>query len=435
MKLNKDLRTLYPFAIIWCIIIIIFVDISIPPDGPGYIKAWDVFVNGKIDILRTPVYPIYLGVFKTLFGSEHFLLFSVIGQHIIYLISIYFFYKIAILITNSKNVSFYLTLFYTFFPGLCAWCNTIQTESLAISCNLFFVYWCLLLYQKGTIKRGFFVALWLSLLIMLRPIFLYLLPVWGVLWILCIFQTKKKIQAIYGLVGVAFAFCLLLVYMFAFKKAHGIFAPTSVGTINNYYIARQYGLIDPSVIKNKALKLEIQESIKKHGQCWEGKNDQHPNGKLWGEVHHFFDDNYSLKTMQDAVGASIKKNPIKRIKILGEQAYNGAPNRLFVNYVKGWLYQINQMFNFITGIRINNLYTFLLLYSLVLFCWMYKNKVFAWYSLCLLLMGISNVIIVIFGAQQEWGRLLLPSQPLFIIMLGQLCMMFKVKSFSLSHFK
>lgn len=72
MKKNKDLAIIYACAIASSIILILGWGVQETLDSPTYVSAWDNIANGKIDIFRTPVYPIFWGVMKNIFG-EYFL--------------------------------------------------------------------------------------------------------------------------------------------------------------------------------------------------------------------------------------------------------------------------------------------------------------------------------------------------------------------------
>ena len=49
-----------------------------------------------------------------------------------------------------------------------------------------------------------------------------------------------------------------------------------------------------------------------------------------------------------------------------------------------------------------------------------KNRSLPWLPLLLLMLGASNIIVVIIGAQAEWQRLVYPSKAIYLIMIVQL---------------
>ena len=92
MKKNKDLAIIYAYAIASSSILILGWGVQETFDSSSYISAWDSFNNGKIDMLRTPVYPVFLGVMKIIFG-EHFFVWVLFVCNIL---SSYFHYGISI---------------------------------------------------------------------------------------------------------------------------------------------------------------------------------------------------------------------------------------------------------------------------------------------------------------------------------------------------
>ena len=73
------------------------------------------------------------------------------------------------------------------------------------------------------------------------------------------------------------------------------------------------------------------------------------------------------------------------------------------------------------SLRLGFLYSLLCIYICVLFEGIYKKKYMPVFSILLLLLGLSNIVVSIVGAQFNWARLILPSMPIYLLMLGQLC--------------
>lgn len=193
MKLNKDLKIIYSLAITFSVLIIVGWGIKEPYDSPSYINAWDIISNGQIDITRTPTYPIIIGICKIMFGLYSYKYGIIAFQHLLFLISIYFFYELLIRLFDNSKTNFWITLVYGIYPGIINWSNYILTESLAVSGIVFVLFYSIELYYKINIKNILFYMFWLLFLIFLRPSFMYLLPVFLIAWILCIFITNNKV--------------------------------------------------------------------------------------------------------------------------------------------------------------------------------------------------------------------------------------------------
>lgn len=401
VKENKDLAIIYACAIASSIILILGWGVQETLDSPTYVSAWDNIANGKIDIFRTPVYPIFLGVMKNIFG-EYFLEGAICVQHIIFLLSLRYFYRLALTITNSEKITFGITLFVGAIPYIITWNNFILTESFAISGTIFILYLIQQLSEKCLWTYTLNFTILLSILILLRPAFAYMLPVFGVTWILIVLKKRKKIVVLSGILSVAVPSLSLLAYMKAFEKEYGIFASSSVSTINQVCIAHDYDLLNAEVIEDPQLRKDIivpqfKKDILEH--------------RLW--------DRYELKTINEAIMSSNKSQPMKYIQKCFGRLYRSSTFPLFLTSIPG-ITTIKDMI----GISLGTLYLFLIIYTIIILYWSLKKRVFPLITALMYMLGVSNIIVVIVGAQLEWNRLILPSFPLFLLMFGQVCTIF-----------
>lgn len=410
MKLSKDLRTIYLFAIISSLLLIIGWGVIWSPDD-SYITAWDNYSNGIIDAMRTPVYPLFLGLLRLIFGEKLFGLSAVIIQHIVFLISVRFFYKTAQYITNSERVSFWLTLFYALMPSITSWNNIILTESFAISGSVFLLYLTIQLYQKVSPNTLILHTIMMITLLFLRPIFVYMLPVFAVFWTFAIIKKKFRV-GLCGFSGVLISIVCLFSYMKVYEKEYGVFASSLVNTYNQSIISLQYGLFDLDAIENPELKADIIE----YEQY--GKDINYEQGwRFFGE--------YDLKTMSDAIRISQKNNAIKWVQSIFGRMYKSAQKSLFFTGLSG----LSTFFDII-GISLNTLYLFLIIYLFIIILWVIRQVQLPPFTILLYLLGVSNIIVAIIGAQAEWDRLILPSMPIYLLMFGQICTMFKTRPFN-----
>ena len=108
MEYKKYIRPqiIYLISVIYCIVLLLVYKVQLSGDSQSYISAWDIFRSGNIDMWRTPVYPFFLGFLNMVFGDEYYLLMAVIIQHIIFLISVRFFYNLLEETVNSEIISF-----------------------------------------------------------------------------------------------------------------------------------------------------------------------------------------------------------------------------------------------------------------------------------------------------------------------------------------
>lgn len=415
MKLSKDLRIIYVFAIIWSLVLIVGWGYRESPDSVTYVSAWDSLVNGQIDIFRTPTYPIFLGICKFIFGVGVFKFIAIIFQHLFFLVSIYYYQQIVKSFIRSNKVCFWLTLIYAILPCIIDWNNYILTESFAIVGMVFLAYNTIKVYKQVSVISSLGFLFWLLFLIFLRPSFLYLLPVMFLFWFVLLFLGKKKGSCV-GIICTCIIFLCQLAYVYQMEQVYGVFTPSSVSVINQYYMIRQNGLVYVEGIENETLRNEIKNGIEEEGIATD--NYQF----LWGETNRLIE-KYPLEDVQQIISVSFKANPVGVIKKAGGRAYKAASFPLCITLLPGF----STLFDMI-GVSINFLYLFFIIYAIIIVCWVVKKRQIPVLSCLFFLLGLSNLITVIIGAQSEWSRLILPSMPLYLLMFGQLCTMFKVKS-------
>ena len=417
LKRNKDLAIIYACAIVCSVVLILECGVQECPDSPTYVSAWDNFVNGKIDMLRTPVYPCFLGVMKSLFGEQLFRIATIYLQHVIFLISVYYFYRIAQHFISNRRVVFIVSFCYATISLFTTWNNFILTESFAISGVVILVYTIICLRQTPSYISAILYTLILLMLIFLRPALVYMLPILIIAWI-SLWGKKHKV-ALLGISGTLIVIASLFVYMKAFEREYGLFASSRVGTINQLSIARQYGLLDPNVITDTKLKTQVIESYRLYGERLDDLKDVY---KDLGELYRVAD----IKELDNAISNSFKNNPMAWISACGGRLIKSLYSPLFCSYIK-----LNIVRDIISlDLKLKLLYIFVVVYVIVLFIWIVRNHCIPWFSSLFCLACIGNIIVSIVGAQAEWSRLILPSMPLFLLMVGQICTMFKIKSLS-----
>lgn len=117
MNLEKylKLRYIYILSILFCIYLTYIFRVDITFDTPTYVNAWSTLLDGHIDKWRTPSYPIFLGIMKTIFG-DNYLYFVVLVQHLVFLVSVRYFYLLTRCTVTNDKISFFITLFYALYP-------------------------------------------------------------------------------------------------------------------------------------------------------------------------------------------------------------------------------------------------------------------------------------------------------------------------------
>ena len=400
MKPSKELLIIYSLAILEAILLLI---------GPGakymneidtlsYMDAWEVFSGGNIDLLRTPVYPVIIGILKELFGIPACYWVTVFVQHIVYLLSIGIFHSTISRFVTSERISFWITLFYAIFPAYTFNNNWILTQSFAISGCVFLIYMIVKLREKPTIINGSLFTLILMFLLFLRPSYLYLLPVLAVTWFLC-FLEKQRRAATIGLVGVFITTTCALCYMKAFERQHGLFAFSGIGVKNQFSIAQDAGFIDSS-----------SQLVTDFNTIYAAIYPLHHN---WAEADRYFYAKHSLSEVNDTVTTAFRKDPVRWAVFCYDRLCRTALEPLTE------LFQIRYQGQkiHIIGPLVNSVYVFILLYTILLIQWIRVRRRIPWLSSFLYMSLVSNIITTIVGA--PYGAYLLPATPFYLLLLGQ----------------
>ena len=362
-------------------------------DSTTYINAWDNSLSqGRIDFIRTPVYPIFIGIIKFLFNS-HYLLATIIIQHLIFIVSIYYFKEILLWKIKSRQIVNWMTIVYILIPATSTWANCILTESLTMSFIVFLIYCICTFQQKAHIQYVLYITLWLFLLIFIRPACLYLIVALTITWFF-FFKHHRKL-AIFGLCGIILVGVLEIGYCFKFKNEFGQFTPSSVSTMNQTFIAFNAGLMKSSYTNIPEYKEYIEKNNNKEISMAEPI-------VLFG-----------LTTVHESILASKKEQPFLWFKqIIAHFRDSTKISIIAADYGSNILREI-------LSINMNILYIFLVIYLLAIIYLTVKRRHIYIFSSIIWITCFGNVLLVIFGAQSEWNRLILPSMPLILIMFGQ----------------
>lgn len=413
MSLNKylNLKTIYILASAHCLLLIFICGRQWYPDTTSYVAAWDTWSSFQIDQWRPPVYPLFIGIIKSIFGQEYYLLWVTIIQHIIFLISINFFYNLAKIIISDESISLWITAFYSIYPCAATWNCYVVTEPFAIYGMIFLLYNIAKAYKTESKKNLLGFLFWMLFLIFLRPAQMYILPVFFVGFCLLIFKTRKKKKVIIGgITSVLLTTFLLLLYSFYYHDNYGIFSPSGIGIINKYYIGRLDGIIKPECTNNPGLKEYVVKAIQKNGQQFHDGTDHDLYMEAEGAIY-----TYGLKDVSELISNSEGNNPKLLFRRFAQRLHKSANDKLFVTLNHTW----NNVTDFI-GIRFNILYIILFIYPLILLHWMLKSSRIAWNSILLYMLAFSHLFVIIFACQNVWDRLILPAIPCYLLIIGQL---------------
>lgn len=235
----------------WLIALLVLTLYNLTPaldsfDTEYYILAGQNILDGKIDCLRTPVYPLLCQAFIKMFGENGLHTAMTIFQSLIYLISLVSLIRIAELTIKNDKIRYIILFFYI----LCvapAWCNEILTESLCISGCVIMTNLVLSYIRKPSVAKNIYIHFFLMFLVFLRPTFIVFFAILPVVWI--IHRTKLKFKTISLTLTIACILCFGA-YCSAYKNLYGKFGTSSALVVNKIYDAQRGGYWDPSCVTN-----------------------------------------------------------------------------------------------------------------------------------------------------------------------------------------
>ena len=241
--------------IFWLFAIIILTLYNLTPalnsfDTEYYIIAGKNILDGKIDCLRTPVYPLLCQAFIKLFGTEGLPMAISIFQSFIYLLSLISLQHIASY-TIKNNAIRTITLFFYILCIAPGWCNELLTESLSISGCIFMTDLVLSFVYKPSFVKNIALHFLLLILVFLRPTFIIFYAILPVVWLFHRTQLKYKIFSLTLTIV-----CILCfgAYCSAYKNVYGRFGSSSTLVFNKIYDAHRGGYWDTASVTNPESK-------------------------------------------------------------------------------------------------------------------------------------------------------------------------------------
>jgi len=377
--------------------------------------AAETVFRGTPDWFRTPVYPAFLASLKWIFGEGLYLWAAIIIQHLVFLCSVVCLYRICQKVIPNDSISFWITFFYAVYPYISSLNSYIVTESFSISGTVFLLFLALRLKEYGMWKDALLSMFQLAFLLLLKPALVYLVPLLIVLWGYTFFIKGKRRNALLGIAGVIIAGLCLVSYMQAFKKHYGVFSTSVVSTLNNYHIARTYGLLKPELIEDPSVRADLEKSIEINGEC---PKDIY---LLYNEAVQMVQD-HSMQTIGHVVSTCMRYSPMNSLKALISRLYSSADDPLLVKGIDA------SQWGHLLCFHISTLYLFLLIYTILLVLWFVRHRSIPWFTALIYMVGISQIIVSVIAAQWDWGRLLLPALPAYLLMIGQICQLITIKS-------
>ena len=367
-------------------------------DTQSYIGTWDNAIShGHVDNARTPVYPILFGIGKMLVGDAHCEIFVIIVQIIVFYASALIFRKmIFALVPNRRAAWLTVSVLFLFYP-IINYLNVLGTEPLSFSFTALFMYSVWRFLKHPSWKYGIAVTLLIVLEIMLRPAMLILVVVIVLLAVAGVFIRQYRRAALLLLLTLIPIGIIYQIYTAKVEELTGVHTLSTVGTINNYYIARQYNDIFPEYLVDNPAALDM---MKRYQEAVDPAAKEY-DGKLYNEIVEALTDGILTYKQMDDYARQVRDNhPGKWLqymfKRIGRSLRSDGP-------VKTWCNDLIVLFYTIAFLTV----------------WI-RRHTFSLINFLTLMMGGGSLISVWLFAQLEFGRLMLPTSAVLILMGGQL---------------
>lgn len=376
------------------------------PDTESYLQAGEKLFNGNLDVLRTPVYPVICHIVDMLTPSSFYVTITII-QAFVFFVSVFCFYRISTSLIGRRSVAFWCSFFYALWPGFNTWVFLAITESLSCSFVVIYFYYLVVGTKRPSFGNAFMQVVMLLLVLFIRPSFIYVVPITLLYW-LYLFVRERNVKVAVNFLGVLLCLFAYLSYCYEFKKQFGVFATSSVSTVNvGMRLVGNTQLLERTAVKN----VEMQKYISDIDTCQKAFQINH--------LSNHFIDRYGLDNYSKIISETVKKHKkeIARIYIEGLLPAIKSPVftyewlRPYDNTIKARLYRVTTTLILIPNITCGMLALLLVLCVLFLLKRMLcERRVFV-LSLFTWAMAFGGVSVAIIGADADYGRLCLPAIP------------------------
>lgn len=417
---SKAIRYIYVYLIAFALLMWQFlITTQNLPDTQSYVYAANRLLNGEWDSFRTPVYPAVIALGKILFGA-HWKCFTVALQLIAFFLSAITLQRLTLKLCESKKVTYWIVTSYLFLIALSSFPVRILTEAFSVS-GVIFILWLLLRKypQKPSLIDTCVATFILIILIFLRPLFIYLIPVFavyfsGALWI---YRKEFKATFLTSIISLSVATGCVQLYKHTMYTHFGINSISIVSSINNYFPIREAIELNPKLTENMQMRTYLQE-LKNRGMI-------HDLDSIFKETICLRDcsTDYEFETY---VQSQINQNKFSFIKNIATRAYFKAlPSVYFpLHYSDKVIYSNNIIFPIIIPLiswllpSITIYFLFIIIYAIGWIAVWRHNKQIPLPSLLLLMVTAGITVASILGAQGEWCRLSLPGFPALLILIA-----------------
>lgn len=369
------------------------------PDSETYLQYSGDLLKGEPDPIRTPVYPYFIKFLQSIYPNSLLIIITV--QIIISLFSVFVFYKIVDTLFTNKYLIAGSTTIYGIFLPIVYYEKLILTESLSIAFATVFLYALLRFTKRPSYTLSILISFGVLFLIMLRPSFLYLLPVFILFWAFrLLFIRQHRGISYVGLIGICCVLFALYAYARLNESKNQYFGITTISNSNFLNILlgnKMYHDGNDSTITNYIIEL----------------SKSHDNSYVQNKIN----ESYTPDRVSAFIKENIKQHPVKYLSSCFERFVSNKDSSIFSNYSIFPGFYNNNIAAFYTkkielltpNVSFLGIIIFLLL-SIPLFI-INKKYLLIW------VIPLAHLTLVFLSANAEYPRLVFPAIPFLVIVL------------------
>lgn len=422
-KIQKKIINFLKEPILYLIIAIIIIQTIvyskipngiIQADSASYIYNYnkESIFNGYVNNVRTPVYPYFIKVIKRIGGEANLSNNIAITQKILFLISIIFIYCTLKMLAKNKIIVSVLTLIFGICPTIIVWNATVLTESISILEMTVLAFITIKYLKKPSKIAAGLMGIVILVMILTRPAFIYLLPIY-ILFILLkwLLEKEERKKLIFAVISLLVCCMILVGYCFQVKRYYGIFNLTSVSGLNGFITAVYSGAYKDS--SNTEMVKEIDKLI---------KGEEITQGRAF-EIYNEIEKTHSQKEISEFANESIKNNDKYKNFIINKFIEMGSKN-ITTSYIHVQddngkiICNYSELGALILPITFGMIYILLVVGIIYLVWYIIKYKQINWICAFFTSTIFANIFTLIFGAPFEEQRLFFPSVCMVILSAG-----------------
>lgn len=403
---NKESRGLIAIIII-CLYVGHYYFIRVPmnsisPDSSGYVnynfdRLWNLQLNG-----RTPIYPIIIGIMRTLFGL-YFLHFLCIFQYFVWFIGMICLYKTILLLTKNNKISILLTTLYIISPAITGWNNMILTESIALSGTLIFIYLIIKYIKTNKCIYGYLSIILSFILTFHRPTsIIYLLGLFIFFILRMIFEKEYFKNELKCFICSVISVILVFIYAILFHNSFGIYSISDAVVRQDLYVSIEQQYYKSS--DDSDFIEYVDAMLNEKNNTWDA---------MTAVLKH-----YGNKRIREITNYCRTKNFDKYIKYVLDLYKNESYVKFFSSGIKPktWLYNgLDASFSIISFLHV---YIITFIEFIIFICSVVKNKKIPWIHAGLFAFPFIIVFSTFVGTCGEFARTATCCVPFTVISIG-----------------